>query len=105
MFPSWLILGSAMILMGIFNKQLLRLLGLRPVSEVLATPSLKHSSRTIERMGRWLVIILGVSFVVQGLGEVLPDELGYKISSVLLWLSILLLLAIFGVGIVSWKAK
>ena len=105
MFPFWLIVGSIAILMGIFNKQMLRLLGLKPLSEVFTTPNLKHSSRTIEQIGRWLVITLGLSFFVQGLGKALPDGLGYGISSVLLGLSGLLLLAMFGIALANWKAK
>jgi hypothetical protein len=105
MFPIWLIIGSLAILTGFFNKQMLRLLGLKPMSEVFTTPNLKHSSRLIEQVGRWLTITLGVSFLVQGLGEVLPDDVAYKISSVLLGLSALLLLAMFGIAIMNWKAK
>lgn len=105
MFPVWIIVGSLVILMGLFNRQMLRLLRLKPLSEVFTTPNLKHSSRLIEQIGRWLVIILGVSFLVQGLGAVLPDGLGYRISSVLVGLSALLLLAIFGIAIVNWRAR
>lgn len=105
MFPFWLITGITAILMGIFNKQVLRILGLKPLSEVFTTPNLKHSSKMIEQIGRWLVISFGLSFFVQGLGEALPDGVGYGISSVLLGLSVLLLLIMFGIAFVNWKAK
>jgi len=105
MFPFWLIFGIVIILAGIFNRQMLRILGLKPMSEVLATPNLKHSSRIIEQIGRWLVITLGVSFLVQGLGGALPNDAGYKISFALLGLSGLLLLAIIGIAIANWRAK
>ena len=105
MFPIWLIIGSLAIVLGIFNKKVLRFLGLRPMSEVFTTPSLKQSSRVIEQIGRWLVIALGVSFLVQGLGTALPDELGNWISSVLLGLSTLLLLAMFGIAIANWRGR
>jgi len=105
MFPFWLIVGIVIILSGIFNRQMLRLLGFKPMSEVFNTPNLKHSSRIVERIGRWLVITLGVSFLVQGLGGTLPDDINYKISFSLLGLSGLMFLAILGITIANWKAR
>ena len=105
MFSFWLILGLVVTLMGIFDRQMLRLLGFKPMSEVLAIPNLKHSSRIIEQIGRWLVITLGVGFLVQGLGQVLPNNVSYKISFSLLGLAGLLFLAIIGITIANWKAK
>ena len=105
MFPFWLIFGIVIILLGIFNRQMLRLLGFKPMSEVLTTPNLKHSSRIIEQIGRWLVITLGVSFLVLGLGGALPNDISHKISFSLLGLSGLMLLAIIGITVANWKAK
>ena len=105
MFPFWIVLGIIMILVGIFNRQLLRRLGFRPISEVITTPNLKHSTRSIEQIGQWLTITLGISFVVLGLGETLPNGLSYKISFFLLGLSGLMLLAILGITLANWKAK
>jgi hypothetical protein len=105
MFPFWLIFGIVTILMGIFNRQMLRFLGFKPMSEVLTSPNLKHSSRIIEKIGRWLVITLGVSFLVQGLGRVLSSDISYKISFSLLGLSGLMLLAIIGITIANCKAQ
>ena len=105
MFPFWLFFGIVTILVGIFNRQMLRLLGLKPMSEVLTTPNLKHSSRVIEQIGRWLVITLGLSFLVLGLGGAFPDDISHKISFSLLGLSGLMLLAIIGITVVNWKAK
>jgi hypothetical protein len=105
MFPFWLIFGIVTILMGIFNRQILRVLGFRSMSEVLSTPNLKHSSRVVEQIGRWLVITLGASFLVQGLGGTLPSDVGYKLSFGLLGLSALLLLTMIGITIANWKAR
>jgi len=105
MYPFWLIFGIFIILMGIFNRQMLRLLGFKPMSEVLTIPNLKHSSRIIEKIGRWFVITLGVSFLVQGLGGALPNDISYKISFSLLGLSGLMILTIIGITIANWKAK
>jgi hypothetical protein len=105
MLPFWLIFGTVTILIGIFNRQMLRLLGFKPISEVITTPNLKYSSRIIEQIGRWLVITLGVSFLVLGLGGALPNDISHKISFSLLGLSSLMLLAIIGITIANWKAK
>jgi hypothetical protein len=103
MFLIWLILGMTMLLMGIFNKQLLRALHLQPMSEVFATPEIKHASSRIEQVARWLVILLGLGFLVQGSGNALPEALAQIVSSVLLGLSMLLLLAMLGFALVRRK--
>lgn len=105
MFPFWLILGMVTILAGIFNRPILRLLNVKPMSEVLTTPDLKHSSRRIEQIARWLVITLGVSFLSQGLGGTLPGDLGDQISYLLLGLAVLLFLTIVGITVANWKVK
>jgi len=105
MFPFWLILGIIIILLGIFNRQMLQLLGFKPMSEIFTIPDLKHSSRIIEKIGRWLVVTLGVSFLVYGLDGALPNDISYKISFSLLGLSGLMILAIIGITIANWKAR
>jgi hypothetical protein len=105
MFTFWLILGAVMILMGIFNRQMMQIFGLKPMSEVFTIANLKRSSRLIEKIGRWALIVLGVSFVVQGLGGTLSDELRYPISFALIGLSGLMILVIIGITIANWKAK
>jgi hypothetical protein len=105
MFPFWLILGMVIILLGIFNRQVLRLMGFKSTSEVLTTPNLKRSSRIVEQLGRWVLITLGASFLVQGLGGALPGDVSYEISLVLLGLCGLMLLAGIGVTFANWKAR
>ena len=105
MIPFWLIFGTVLTLVGIFDRQTLRLLGFKPTSEIFITPNLKHSSKVIEQIGRSLVIVLGVSFLVQGLGATLPNDVGYKISLSLFGLSGLMLLAIIAITIANWRAK
>jgi hypothetical protein len=75
------------------------------MSEVLSIPNLKQSSRMIEQIGRWLVITLGLSFLVLGLNGALPNDISYKISFSLFGLSALMLLAIIGITVANWKAK
>ena len=105
MFPFWLFIGVITILLGLLNRRLLRLIGLKPMSEIFTTPNLQRSSRIIEQIGRWLLITLGVGFLAQGLGGALPNDISYKISFSSLGLSGLMLLAIIGITIANWKAK
>ena len=105
MFPFWLILGFFLVLLGIFNRQMLRFLGIKPMSEVFTIPSLTNSSRVVEKLGRWLVILLGMSFLVQGLGSVLPNEISSRITAALLGLVGLMILAIIGITIFNWKIR
>jgi hypothetical protein len=51
------------------------------------------------------MITLGISFLVFGLGEVLPNRISSTISYLLLGLSGLMLLAMIGLTIANWKAR
>ena len=105
MFPFWIALGTVTILAGIFNRQILGRLGFRPLSESITTPNLKHSTKSVEEIGRWLMITLGTSFLVLGLGEMLPDGMRSTISYLLLGLSGLMLFAMIGITIANWRAR
>jgi len=105
MFPIWLILGLFLVLSGIFNRQLLRFLGIKPMSEMFTMPSLNQSSRVIEKLGRWLAITLGISFLLLGLGRALPNEIRSLLSFLLLGLVGLMILAMIGLTIANWKVK
>ena len=105
MFLIWLILGIVTILMGIFNRQIMERLGAKPNSEVFTNLSRKHSSRIIEQIGRWLIVTLGVSFLVLGLGEALPVSISQTILFVLLGFAGLMLFTMIGITVANWKAR
>jgi hypothetical protein len=105
MLPIWLIFGIVIILSGIFNKQLLHFMGIKPMSEIFTSANLKRSSRKTEQIGRGILILLGASFLVLGLGNTLPENWTYPISLVLLGLVGVMLVAIFGITIANWKAR
>lgn len=105
MFPIWLILGLLLILAGIFNRQILSFFGIKPISAVFANPRLVQSTRLIEKIGQWLVITLGVSFLVQGLNGALPNNLSALISFVLIGLAGLMILAMIGMSVIVWRIK
>jgi len=105
MFPIWLILGIVTIFMGMFSRQITERLGSKPNSEVFISSSRKHSSRILEQIGRWLTVTLGVSFLVLGFGEALPDSISQTILIILLGFAGLLLFAMIGISVANWKAR
>lgn len=105
MFPFWLTLGIVIILLGIGNRQVMERLGFKPNSEVFSTPSRKHSAKRIEQIGQWLLITLGMSFLVVGLGNTLPVAISQKILFGLLGFAGLMLVAILWITIANWTAR
>lgn len=105
MHPLWFILGLLLLLVGIFERQVFLLLGIKPMSAVFTDPSLAQSRRLIEKIGQWLVTTLGLSFLVQGLNGILPDNLSSIISFVLAGLVGLMIIVIIGVTVAKWKIK
>ena len=105
MFSIWLSLGLLLILAGIFHRKILSFLGIKPLSAVFANPGRAQSTRLIEKIGQWLVITLGLNFLVQGLNGVLPDHLSTLFSFVLFGFVSLMILGIIGITIAHWKMK
>jgi hypothetical protein len=105
MFPLWLILGIITIVMGIFNRKIMERLGSKPNSEVFITSGRKHSARIIDQIGRWLMVTLGASFFILGLGGALPAAISQKILFGLSGLAGLMLLAMIGITLSNWKTR
>jgi hypothetical protein len=102
-FPT--LLGVSCILLALLNKQLLRLIGLRPLSEVFTTPRFQRSARITEKLGRLFLVIFGIGLLFQGVGTgLLPGGVTYLISIAVLGVSGLILLAMFGVILANRKA-
>ena len=75
------------------------------MSAMFTNPNLAQSTRLIEKIGQWLVITLGASFLVQGLNGALPNNLNTLISFVLLGIVGLMILAMIGISIIKWRSK
>ncbi len=102
-FPT--LLGVLCILLALLNQQLLRLIGLRPLSEVFTTPRFQRSARITAKLGRLFLVILGIGFLFQGIGpSLLPGGVAYLISIAVLALSALILIAMIGVILANRKA-
>ncbi len=100
-----LIIGSLAILLALLDKQLLRFMGLKPLSEVFTTPRFQSSAVIIDKLGRLFLVIFGVGFLIQGAGpRFLSGEVADAISWGVLGLSGLIVLAMIGVVLAHWKA-
>jgi hypothetical protein len=101
-----LIAGCLVILSALFSRQLQRLMGTKPRSEMFTNPSLQRAEKIIELLGRLLLVVFGLGFLVQGPGSLyLPARATYTLSIIIYGLAGLILLAGLGVYLASWKAK
>ena len=100
------IIGFLLILLALLNNQLLRRIGIKPMSEVFTNPNFQRSATITEKLGQLLFVILGAGFLVQGIGSLfLSSKVTYIISITMMGLSGLIILAVFGVVLANWKAK
>jgi hypothetical protein len=61
-------LGFLFILIALLNKQLLRWMGFKPLSEVFTNPNFQRSAKITETLGRLFLAFYGVGLLVQGIG-------------------------------------
>jgi hypothetical protein len=99
-------IGILIILLALLNKQLLRWIGIKPMSEVFTNPNFQRSARITEKLGRLFLVVFGAGFLVQGVGtQFLSSAVTYAVSITVLGLSGLIILAMFIVVLANWKAK
>jgi len=99
-------IGILFILLALLNKQLLRWIGIKPMSEVFTNPNFQRSARITEKLGRLFLVVFGVGYIVQGVGPLfLSSEVTYRVSITVAGLSGLIILAMFIVVLANWKAK
>jgi len=99
-------IGFLIILLALLNKQLLRWMGIKPMSDVFTNPKFQRSAKITEKLGQLFLVVFGVSFLVQGVGtQFLSSEVTYIVSITVSVLSGLILLAMLIVVLANWKAK
>lgn len=102
----FLLIGVLSLLLALLNKQLLRWIGFKPMSELFTNPNFQRSARITENLVRLFWLIFGMGFLFQGLADpFLSSNVFYKISYAILGLSGLIVLAMIGINIANWKAK
>ncbi|HQX01692.1 MAG TPA: hypothetical protein PLQ94_06250 [Anaerolineales bacterium] len=102
----FLFVGVLSLLLALLNKQLLRWIGFKPMSELFTNPNFQRSARITENLVRLFWLVFGISFLFQGLAApFFSSDVFYKISYAILGLSGLIVLTIIGINIANWKAK
>lgn len=98
-------IGFLTVLVALLNKQLLRWMGIKPMSEVFTNPKFQRSARITEKLVRLFLVVFGLSFLIQGIGtQFLSSEVTYIVSITMLGLSGLIILVMFGMVLANWKA-
>jgi hypothetical protein len=99
-------IGIIIILLALFNKQLLHWIKIRPMSEVFTNPKFQRSAKITEKLAQIFLVVFGVSFLFQGVGaRFLSSETTYSVSVIILGMSGLIVLTMFIVVLANWKAK
>lgn len=99
-------IGILIILLALLNKRLLRLIKIRPMSEVFTNPKFQRSAKITEKLGQLFLVVFGISFLVQGVGaQFLSSEVTYTVSVTILGASGLIILAMFIVVLANWSTK
>ena len=103
--PFFVLLGICMIGTGLFSPQLNRWMGLPERSSVFTNPRFQRSARTVEIAGRIIEILLGVGFLIQGVGDkILTGESVFVVSLLAAGLAGIGTLIMFGVVVANWRA-
>ena len=94
-----------MIGIGLLSPQLKRWMGLRERSSVFTEPRFQRSARTTGFVVRIIEILLGIGFLMQGVGSrFLASEITSTVSFLTLGLAGVGILVVFGVVIANWRA-
>jgi len=94
-----------MIGIGLLSPQLKRWMGLRERSSVFTEPRFQRSARTTGFVARIIEILLGIGFLMQGVGSrFLASEITSTVSFLTLGLAGVGILVVFGVVIANWRA-
>ena len=100
-----LVMGCLMILLAVFSRPLQRILKITPRSEAFTIPKFQRSARIVERLGLLSTAIMGVGFILYGVGgSFLSSDTLYTILFTLAGLLGLIFLAMTGVTLANWKA-
>ena len=100
------VIGILIILLALFNKQLLRWIKMRPMSEMFTNPKFQRSAKITEIFAQVFLVLFGISFLFQGIGaRFLSGETTYTVSVIILGMSGLIVLTMFIVVLANWKAK
>ena len=98
-------IGFLIILLALLNKQLLRWMGMKPMSAVFTNPNFQRSANITEKLGQLFLVLLGAGFLVQGAVSLFLSVTA--INTVLITISGasgLVIIAMVIVVLANWKA-
>jgi hypothetical protein len=99
-------IGILIILLALLTQKLQPGLGIKSRSEVFTIPGFRRSASTIKRLGQWLCVIIGVGFLIQGIGTLLLPNAGTDaILMILTGFAGVIVLILFGVVLAYWKIR
>jgi hypothetical protein len=97
-----LFMGCLVILLVLFERQLMQFIGLKPRSDVFSEPRFQRSAKMTENLGRLFLLVIGAGFLVQGIGPIfLPNEVTCIISIISMGLSGLIVLVVIGMNLLA----
>jgi len=100
-----MLLGVVMIGIGLLSPQLKRWVGLRERSSVFTEPRFQRTARTTEFVVRIVEVLVGVGFLMQGVGNrFLASEITSTVSFLALGLAGVGIVVMFGVVVANWRA-
>ena len=103
--PFFMLLGVVMIGIGLLSPQLKRWVGLRERSSVFTEPRFQRTARTTEFVVRIVEVLVGVGFLMQGVGNrFLASEITSTVSFLALGLAGVGIVVMFGVVVANWRA-
>jgi len=103
LFP--LFMGTLAILFAVWHKPLQRLFRQKPARDVFTNPRFRRSALINEQLGRGFLLLIGISFLIQGVGPLfLSADATATLAVAALVIAVLVALAIIGVILFNWKA-
>ena len=97
-----LFVGCLAISLALFERQLLRFIGLKPRREAFTNPRFQRSAKITEDLGRLFLLVIGAGFLVQGVGPLfLPNNLTRFVMIISVVLSGLIVLVVIGVNFLA----
>ncbi|WP_420642798.1 hypothetical protein [Candidatus Leptofilum sp.] len=110
-FTSWLpsiffmLLGLFLLTAGLFTPRLNRWLGFGERSRLFTVPRFQRSARRVEFVSRAVQVLLGLGFLLRGIGHNLyPHAILNLVSWLLLGLAVVGILVTIGLTLGSWRA-
>ena len=97
-----ILMGCLAIVLALLARPLLRLVGLKPRSEVFTNPRFQRAAKITENLVRLFLLVVGAGFLVRGVGPLfLPDAVTQLVEIASVGLSVLIVLVVIGANLLA----